>query len=259
MSHKIRSTNWLAVCLVLSNLGCTAESPEDGGPASAAVGGSDPLSYIFTYSTVETDPTPGAILESLEAVVIPTLVEAGATPYSVWLPVGIPDPDRFRGEALSETQLVLMVAWPEQDVQISRMESTLKTLDGVTAVTTRTFVPIYLAEGLTVPTGVGFYVHREQHYREGDVAEVSRLSQEAWATWEVTFGTRTTGLFRERPDSADVARLLRIVWYRSFEGWVESREGSRDPEAQRRFRARGQLEVRGSGSGAAIATTRAVP
>jgi len=51
-----------------------------------------------------------------------------------------------------------MVAWPQQDVQISRLDSTLRALDGVTAVTSRTFVPIYLTEGLTVPTGAGFYV-----------------------------------------------------------------------------------------------------
>ena len=87
------------------------------------------------------------------------------------------------------------------------------------------------------------------------MAEAARLSQEAWETWEPTFGTRITGLFRESPDSADVANLLRIAWYRSLEGWIESREFTRDPESLRRFVARGQLQL--EGSGVAIATNRA--
>ena len=254
MSHRIPSTNWLTAFLVLSHFGCTADRPEGRRAASEAVEESDPLSHVFTYSILETDPTRGAVFESLEAFAIPTLVEAGATPYSVWLPVGA-DSARFAG--LSETQLALMVAWPQQDVQISRLDSTLRALDGVTAVTSRTFVPIYLPEGLTVPTGAGFYVHREEIYREGDVAEALRLSQEVWETWEPFFGARVIGLFRESPDSADVARLLRIAWYPSFEVWIESREFSRVPEAQRALRARGQLQLRLEGSGVAIATDRA--
>ena len=253
MSHRLPSTNWLTVCLVLSHFGCTADRPEGIGAGSEVAEESDPLSYVFTYSILETDPTRGAVLESLEAAAIPTLVEAGATPYSLWLPAGIPDSVPFAG--LSETQLALMMAWPEQDVQISRLDSTLRAIDGVTAVTSRAFIPIYLAEGLMVPTGAGFYVHREEQYREGDVAEAARLSQEAWETWEPTFGTRITGLFRESPDSADVANLLRIAWYRSLEGWIESRELTRDPESLRRFVARGQLQL--EGSGVAIATNRA--
>ena len=145
----------------------------------------------------------------------------------------------------------------EQDIQISRLDSTLRALDGVTAVTSRTFVPIYLTEGLTVPTCAGFYVHREELYREGDVAEVVRLTHGIRETMEPFFGIRVTGLFRESPDSADVARLTRIVWYPSFEVWIESRDFSRIPEALRAVRARGQLQLRLEGSGVAIATDRA--
>ena len=259
MSYRIPNTNWLTAFLVLSHFGCTADPPEGRRAASEAVAESDPLSHVFTYSILETDPTRGAVLESLEALAIPTLVEAGATPYSVWLPVGISDPDRFRGEALSETQLVLMLAWPQQDVQISRLDSTLRALDGVTAVTSRTFVPIYLTEGLTVPTGAGFYVHREQLYREGDLAEVERTSRELREAMEPFFGVRVIGDYRESPDSADVARLTRIVWYPSFEVWIESRDFSGLPEASRAAGERGQLELRQlERSGAAIATDRAV-
>ena len=74
-----------------------------------------------------------------------------------------------------------------------------------------------------------------------------RLSREAWVTFEPTFGAQVTGLFRERPDQDGVAQMLRIVWYRSYEGWRESREFRRDPESLRRFRERGQLELDGVG------------
>ena len=256
MSHRIPSTNWLTAFLVLLHFGCTADRPEGRRAASEAVAESDPLSHVFTYSILETDPTRGAVFESLEALAIPTLVEAGATPYSVWLPVGA-DSARFAG--LSETQLALMLAWPQQDVQISRLVSTLRALDGVTAVTSRTFVPIYLTEGLTVPTGPGFYVHREQLYREGDLAEVERTSRELREAMEPFFGVRVIGDFRESPDSADVARLTRIVWYPSFEGWIESRDFSGLPEASRAAGERGQLELRQlERSGVAIVTDRAV-
>lgn len=122
--------------------------------------------------------------------------------------------------------------------------------------TTNIVVPIDLAESLAAPTGAGFYVHREELYHPLDVNKAVRLSQEAWETWEQAFGTRVTGLFREQSDSVEAARLLRIVWYRSFEGWLDSRNGARDPEARRRFAAprTHQLE----GSGVAIATDRAV-
>ena len=89
-----------------------------------------------------------------------------------------------------------------------------------------------------------------------DVDEVVRLSTEAWDTWESTFGTRVTGLFRQSGNPGNVARLLRIVWYRSYDGWVDSRDAERDPEARRRFAARRLLQL--EGSGIAIATNRMV-
>ena len=66
-----------------------------------------------------------------------------------------------------------------------------------------------------------------------------------------------TGLFRERLNSGDVAQLLRIVWYRSYEAWIESREFERDPESRQRFIERSRLQL--EGSGVAIATDRAIP
>ena len=191
----------------------------------------------------------------IESRVIPMMVEAGATLYSVWLPVELPEGAPFAG--LSDAQLSLMLAWPEQGARVEVLDSELRGLDGVGTVTTRTFDPIYLAEGLRVPTERGFYVHREDRYRPEDVDEAVRLSKEAWETFEPTFGARVTGLFRERLDSTDVAQLLRIVWYRSHEGWIESRDPERDPESRRRFRERRQFRL--EGSGVAIATDRAIP
>jgi hypothetical protein len=105
-----------------------------------------------------------------------------------------------------------------------------------------------------VPTGKGFYVHREEQYLPGDVTEAVQLSKEAWKTFEPTFGTRVTGLFREHLDSADAENLLRIVWYSSFDGWVASRDFKRSPESTGLFRKRSRLQV--EGSGIAIATDR---
>ena len=215
----------------------------------------DPLSHVFTYSIVETDTVPTELVSLIETDLNPILADSGATLYAVWVPVQIPASAPFAG--LAKTQLALMTAWPDQDAPVEILESTVRGLDGVLAVTSQVLVPIYLAEGLAVPTGAGFYVHREELYHPLDVDDAVRLSQEAWETWEPTFGTRVTSLFREKSDSVEVARLLRIVWYRSYDGWVDSRDAARAPDARRRFAARRLLQLEGSGT--AIATNRAGP
>ena len=212
------------------------------------------LNHRFTYSTVQTNSSPADLLESTNATINPILINAGATPYAIWTPATMPESAPFEG--LSESQLILMATWPEQDPQFSTLDSTLAALDGISEVKSQVLVPIYLAQGLTVPTEAGFYVHREELYHPRDVDEVVRLSTEAWDTWESTFGTRVTGLFRQSGDPGNVARLLRIVWYRSYDGWVDSRDPERDPEARRRFAARQLLQL--DGSGIAIATNRVV-
>lgn len=214
---------------------------------------SEPATQVFTYSTIETDASPSAVAGQIEEGVAPVLEGASATLYAVWTPATFPESAPFVG--LSPTQSILMAAWDEP-TDPAALESALRALDGVTAVSTKILEPIYLASGLDVPTGAGFYVHREEVYRPGDVDEVVRLSGEAWVTYEPAFGIRVIGLFRERNDSADVAHLLRIAWYRSFDHWTESRQFARDPESLRRFQARGQLQL--DGSGTAIATDRLV-
>ena len=223
-----------------------AEAARDASTSSSG--------HVFTYSIIDTTSDTNAVLALLESTVLPAMVETGAEPYAVWFPVELPEDAPFAG--LSETQLALMLSWPEAGVAAEVLDAAIAALDGVAAVHTRTLVPLYLAEGLHVPTGQGFYVHREERYQPADVGEAVRLSEEAWETWEPAWGTRVTGLYRERPDSSDQARLLRIVWYPSHQRWIETREFDLDPESRERFIARRQLHL--EGSGVAIATNRAV-
>ena len=241
----------LSVLLV----GCGSERTPDEASSPTGNAETDAVRHAFTYSIIDTTSDRAAVLALIESRVVPMMVEVGATLYSVWLPVELPEEAPFAG--LGDAQLSLMLAWPEENAGVEVLDSALNALDGVGTVTTRTFDPIYLAESLHVPTGRGFYVHREERYRPEDVAEAVRLSKEAWETFEPTFGVRVTGLFRERLDSTDVAQLLRIVWYRSHEGWIESREFERDPESRQRFRERSRLQL--EGSGVTIATDRALP
>ncbi len=256
----------LSMSLVILSAGCVPDRAGDAPvPAEqvAQVGADD---SAFTYSIIDLTSDRAAVVALLQARVMPTVVEAGATPYSVWLPLEVTEEALRRALSstggartpftpLGKAQLGLMLAWPGQGVQVEVLDSALIALDGVEAVTTRTFDPVYLAAGLRVPTGRGFYIHRESRYRVENVADVVRLSEEAWETFEPTFGAQVTGLFRARTDSDDVARLLRIVWYRSLEAWLESR-GNRDPESRQRFVERNRMRL--EGSGVAIATDRAV-
>jgi hypothetical protein len=248
----------------VASIGCVAQQiPGEGTSPASVVRGK---AQAFTYSIIETTSETVAVLSQVQARIVPMMVNVGATLYSVWLPTHSPEgalsPDQrlqrlgggFAG--LDDSQLGLMLAWPQDKVRRDMLECTLRALDGVGAVTTRIYDPIYLSDGLNVPTGRGFYVHREERYRPGDVDEVIKLSKEAWKTYEPTFGMRVIGLFRERYDSADVARLLRIAWYRSSEAWSESRDFQRDPESMQRLIKRARLEL--EGSGVAIATDRAV-
>ena len=228
---------------------------EDGAPASSD-------GHVFTYTTIDRTPDSDGVLTLLESTVLPTLAEAGAAPYSIWLPPGnldaaqASDSDRFgRGFAgLGDEQLGVMLAWPEADLDVQALDDALSAVEGITAVATLTYDPLYLADGLQVPTGRGFYVHREERYQPEDAPEAVRLSRAAWETWEPAWGTIVAGVFQERGEPADVARLVRIVWYRDFQHWVTTRQG--EPESRRFFRARSELQL--EGSGVAIATDRLV-
>jgi hypothetical protein len=151
-----------------------------------------------------------------------------------------------------------MLAWPANgEKAIANFEGAIRAQRGVTSVSSRVFIPIYLADGLNVPNGSGFYVHREEHYASENVDEAVRLSREAWKTWEPAWGVRVAGLFRERPDPSGFANLIRIAWYPSYKVWLDTRRLEGDPESAKRFSKRAKLEL--GGSGVAIATDRLVP
>ena len=139
--------------------------PRPGDEAALAARGTSTSSsgHVFTYSIIDMTADTDAVLALLESTVLPAMVETGAEPYSVWLPVELPEDAPFAG--LSDTQLALMLSWPEAGVGAEVLDAAIAALDGVAAVHTRTLVPLYLAEGLHVPTGQGFYVHREERYQ----------------------------------------------------------------------------------------------
>ena len=90
-----------------------------------------------------------------------------------------------------------------------------------------------------------------------NVNEVVSLSKEAWVTWEPHWGVNVIGLFREI-GTTDFVNLNRIVWYPSYDAWLETRNND-DLESANRFRQRRSLRIPNSGSGIAIATDRTLP
>lgn len=87
----------------------------------------------------------------------------------------------------------------------------------------------------------GIYVFRWFDVNNSDVAEIARLSDEAWATFEEGFDTEVQGLFAEKEPSTDVGKMLLVTWYRDLTVWEESRKAP--PEARDRFTRRHQLTI----------------
>ena len=217
----------------------------------------DPLDHQFTYSIIDTGGDLSELVTGIQNNAVPSLRLSGAVPFALWTPVEKPDDAPFAG--LAPNQVILMLAWnrPVTDL-LESLHILLSTVPGVstvtTKVTTKVFIPLYLTNGLNVPSGAGFYVHRDELYRPESVDEVFRLSREAWVTFEPAFGVKVVGLFREFPEQDGIARLNRIFWYPDYQGWEDSRNFSIDPESQRRFQERRQYQV--EGSGIAFATDR---
>ena len=247
--HAVTRLIRLGVVLLLWLLSTGCESRPEG----AAADGSDPLTgasaagYLFTHTEIGTSGEWSTTTASIEGVAVPEIEARGARLYGIWHPLGLEEDAPFGG--LTDTELVLMMAWPEASPgeQPSIVDAAINALATVVSVRTRVFEPTVVPNGLDIPSGQGFYVHRANKYRAEDVDRAVQLSKEAWGTFEPTFGAQVTGLFRERPDHDGVAQMLRIVWYRSYEAWQESRQFGRDPESLRRFRERGQLELDGIG------------
>ncbi|MFM1896373.1 MAG: hypothetical protein RLZZ385_1447 [Pseudomonadota bacterium] len=214
------------------------------------------LSHQFTYSIIETSGELDTLIQDIEEPVMNAMRLSGARLYGLFTPVEKPADAPFAG--LAANQVILMLAWdrPTEEL-LPSLEIVLRGVAGVSDVTTRAYDPLYLVDGLNISSGPGFYVHRDEFYQPQNVDEVFRLSREAWVTFEPAFGVRVVGLFREVPDRDGIARLNRIFWYPSYEGWLNSRNFGADPESQRRFAERRQYQV--EGSGIAFATDRHVP
>ena len=214
------------------------------------------LSHQFTYSIIDTTSEVDSLISSIEGQVMTALRLSGARPYGLFTPAEKPADAPFAG--LNDNQVILMLAWDRPATElVSSLETVLRGVTGVSAVTTRVYQPLYLVDGLNIPSGHGFHVHRDEFYQPENVDEVFRLSREAWVTFEPAFGVRVVGLFRQVPDVDGIARLNRIFWYPSYEGWLNSRNFGDDPTSQALFAQRRQYQV--EGSGIAFATDRHIP
>ena len=212
--------------------------------------------YTFSYSIVEAESETVGLLELARNEILSEATLNGGIAYATWVSVEKPADAPFAG--LSDNQMGLMLAWPnDAPQQVDALNKALQSIDSVRTVSSRLFEAIYLPAGLSVPTMGGFYVHREEKYKLENVDEAVRLSKEAWETWEPHWGVTVIGLFREIGITADFANLNRIVWYPSYDAWLDTRNFTEDMESANRFRQRRSMLI--PGSGIAIATDRMLP
>lgn len=220
-------------------------SPDDDAPSAAA--------YVFTYTEVRTRNDWAPALEELRDQALPGIAEQGGQLIGVWRAVPLADDAPF--ERLGPNELLVMIAWPDGAAESpsDRTDRALNALDEVIQSRTRVFRSTVRPEHVRELTRPGFYVHRLNKFAADDINTVIRLSVEAWQTFEPTFGAEVVGLFRETPDRDGQAQMLRIAWYRSYEGWQESRMFGRDPSSLERFRERGALQLDSEGFAGALA------
>ena len=207
--------------------------------------------YTFSYSILEVEQGNIELLESARNDLLTEASSNGGVVYATWVSADKPLDAPFAG--LSNNQMGLMLAWSNDSLgQAETFRAALESIDRVTMVSSRLFEAVYLPAGLELPTEDGFYVHREEKYSLEDVSDAVRLSQEAWVTWEPHWGVVVVGLFREIDSTTEVVNLNRIVWYPSYEAWLETRNFAEDMESAARFRERRSMLI--PGSGIAIAT-----
>lgn len=235
--------------------------------AQASVQSAVQKNYTFSYSIVEVELENIELLASARNEIISKAALNGATLYAIWVsaekpaaaPTAIASTNSLISpfSGLSDSQMGLMFAWPNQEPQLGDVLNTiLQSIDSVIAVSSRLLEAIYLPAGLSVPAMQGFYVHREEEYKLENVNEAVRLSKEAWETWEPHWGVTVIGLFREIDITADFANLNRIVWYPNYDAWLDTRSND-DMESANRFAQRRRLLI--PDSGIAIATDRILP
>lgn len=87
----------------------------------------------------------------------------------------------------------------------------------------------------------GLYVFRFFDVSDRHVAEVVRLSDEAWKTFETSdaYASQPQGLFRQLDSADGEGRMLLVTWYDGLESWQRSRQFP--PEARDNFLRRREL------------------
>ena len=89
------------------------------------------------------------------------------------------------------------------------------------------------ADGATLKTHGGIYVHRWFTVDGDRVADFVDLSNRAWTGFEGSYDTEIFGLFTAEPNENDKsdgsARLLLLTWYGNHGVWEASREQAHDP------------------------------
>jgi hypothetical protein len=255
----------LATTLLLSlGMLCNAQDPAERGNAK-----SNGYDRVFTYSVITAMEKPGNVLKTIQLDLVPEMQKKGAHLYSIWIPPAVPVnklPDRGNFTlGLAESQLGLMLAWPQDVLNMDDLDAAISVVKGVNAVQSLAYDPIYLVQtkdGFGVPTGPGFYVQREAQYPAENVDEAVRLSEDAWKIYDPLYGTQVIGPFRERNENPKIVTLYRIVWYPDLATWnktgdrLDNRPKVR--EVRQIFRKRTNLRVK-PGRGPARATDRVVP
>lgn len=212
--------------------------------------------HVFSYSIIDLGKETTDLTKTIKDESLAELVQQGAVVYATWLYADKPGDAPFNG--LKKNQIGLMLAWPSDLANpLEAVTQTLNSLDNLSIISNRLFQAMYLPAGLNVPTATGFYVHREEHYKSEDVSDAVRLSKEAWQTWEPFWKVKVIGLFRELSPEAEFENLNRIVWYPSYEAWLDTRNFTSEMQSASRFRERRLLLI--PGSGVAIATDRLSP
>lgn len=106
---------------------------------------------------------------------------------------------------------------------------------------TNQMVPTVRPTDHATRTQPGIYVFRWFSIYTKDIAEIARLSNEAWQTFEGGFDTEVQGLFRDANPGNDQGKMLLITWYRDLSVWEASRFPA--PEARENFLRRANLTI----------------
>ena len=181
----------------------------------------------FSYSVLTSDSGKGIdLLDEFNASAWPKLRKEGAIKYGIWTTVP-GSSEHF--EEIGEDKLVVMLRWNKAKTAL--LSETLEAINGVGGVTTSLWEITLRAEG-PIETGDGFYLFRFNRFLSADIDEAVYLNERVWETWEPFWGGQVIGLFHEldEVDQANgVTRLMRLIWYRDLDHWLETRQAWLEP------------------------------